>query len=208
MSKDKKSNPIKRFLSDFKAFVMKGNILELAIAVIIGGAFGAIVTSLVNDIIMPLVTLAVGGVSVADWKWVITPETVDAATGAVVKAEAALRYGNFIQTIVNFLIIAFCLFAAIRVAMKTTGLFKRDSLLTKEEKKALKTDLKAEGKNIIEIRVAIAAAEKEKAARVKAEAEAAAAAVVPPETTDDILKDIRDLLRTQAATKDVEKTEE
>lgn len=105
---------MKGFWKDFKAFISKGNIIDLAIAVIIGGAFGKIVTSLVNDIIMPLISLATGGVSISDWKWIITP--ADAANGI---AESALNYGFFIQTILDFLIIAFFIFLAIRLMRKS-----------------------------------------------------------------------------------------
>ena len=85
------------FFADFKKFISKGNILDLAVAVVIGTAFNKIVTSLVNDIIMPLISLCTGGVSVEDWKWVITPATETTA-------EVALAYGTFIQAIIDFLI--------------------------------------------------------------------------------------------------------
>jgi large conductance mechanosensitive channel len=105
---------MKNFWKDFKAFISKGNIIDLAIAVIIGGAFGKIVTSLVNDVIMPLISLATGGVSVSDWKWVITP--ADPIRGI---AESSLNYGFFIQTIIDFLIISFFIFLAIRLFQKS-----------------------------------------------------------------------------------------
>lgn len=105
---------MKGFWKDFKAFISKGNIIDLAIAVIIGGAFGKIVTSLVNDVIMPLISLAIGGVSISDWKWVITP--ADPALGIT---ESALNYGFFIQTVLDFLIIAFFIFLAIRLMQKS-----------------------------------------------------------------------------------------
>ena len=99
---------MKKFFKDFKAFIAKGNVVDMAVGVIIGAAFSAIVTSLVNDIVMPLISLAVGGVSVADWKWVITEAVYD-ANGVLVTAETALHYGNFIQAIIDFLLIALCL---------------------------------------------------------------------------------------------------
>ncbi len=105
---------MKNFWKDFKAFISKGNVIDLAIAVIVGGAFGKIVTSLVNDIIMPLISLATGGVSISDWKWVITP--ADPVAGI---AESALYYGSFIQTILDFLIISFFIFLAIRLLQKS-----------------------------------------------------------------------------------------
>ncbi len=91
-------------LKEFMDFVKKGNVLDLAVAVIIGGAFGAIVTSLVNDIIMPLVGIIIGGVDF---------------TGLSINVDdAVLTYGNFIQSVVNFLIIAFVIFLLIRQVKK------------------------------------------------------------------------------------------
>lgn len=89
-------------IQEFKAFIAKGNVLDLAVAVIIGGAFGAIVTSLVNDIIMPLVGVILGG--------------TDFTTLAITIGDASITYGNFIQAIVNFLIIAFVIFMVVRTA--------------------------------------------------------------------------------------------
>jgi len=89
---------------DFKAFVLKGNVLDLAIAVVIGGAFGAIVTSLVNDIIMPLVGIILGG--------------IDFAALSIQVGSATVLYGKFIQAIVNFLIIAFVIFLVMRAMVK------------------------------------------------------------------------------------------
>lgn len=99
------------FISDFKAFAMKGNIIDMAVGVIVGGAFGKIVSSLVNDIIMPVISLVTGGDGFANLKFVITPEA-DGVT------EVAVNYGMFIQNVVDFLIIAFSIFVALRVIMK------------------------------------------------------------------------------------------
>lgn len=121
---------MKGFWKDFKAFISKGNIIDLAIAVVVGGAFGKIVTSLVNDVIMPLISFATGRVSVSDWKWVITP----ASEGV---AESALYYGSFIQTILDFLIIAFFVFLAIRILQRSkTKLEKLTNEITKDIKKS------------------------------------------------------------------------
>jgi large conductance mechanosensitive channel len=99
-------------VSEFKEFIAKGNVLDLAVGVVIGAAFGKIVTALVDGIVMPIVGVALGGVSVSDWKYVMRPETVD-ATGARV-AEVAVRYGMFIQTLIDFLIIAFVIFLVVK----------------------------------------------------------------------------------------------
>ena len=98
-------------LKEFKKFALKGNVLDLAVAVIIGAAFGKIVTSLVNDIIMPVVSMILGGVSFADLKYVITPASGDIA-------EVAITYGIFIQSIVDFLIIAFSIFLFVKLISK------------------------------------------------------------------------------------------
>lgn len=101
---------------DFKKFAFKGNVLDMAIGVIIGGAFGSIVTSLVNDIIMPLVGKLIGGMDFADLKWVLTEAVV--ADGVTTVEEVAVRYGAFINTIINFLIIAFSIFLFVRAITK------------------------------------------------------------------------------------------
>ncbi|HSR64380.1 MAG TPA: large-conductance mechanosensitive channel protein MscL [Xanthomonadaceae bacterium] len=96
-------------LSEFREFVAKGNVVDLAVGVVIGAAFGKIVTALVDGIVMPLVGVVTGGVSVSDWKYVIHPAVIDAA-GRVTTPEVAVAYGTLIQTIVDFLIIAFVIF--------------------------------------------------------------------------------------------------
>ena len=100
-------------VSEFKEFIAKGNVLDLAVAVVIGAAFGKIVTALVDGIVMPLVSLFTGGVSVDDWKYVITPAQVDAA-GKEIAAEAAIRYGTFLQSVIDFLIVAFVIFLVVK----------------------------------------------------------------------------------------------
>jgi large conductance mechanosensitive channel len=106
-------------LSEFKQFVMKGNVLDLAVAVVIGAAFGAIVTSLVNGILMPPIGMATGGVNFTELKVQLSDPVI--ANGKVVKEGATLNYGNFIQSIVNFLIIAAAIFAMV----KTLNALKR-----------------------------------------------------------------------------------
>jgi len=96
-------------LKEFKAFALKGNVLDLAVGVIIGGAFGKIVSSLVNDIIMPLLGIIMGQVNFRDLKWVIRPGVEGGA------AELAVLYGAFIQNIIDFLIIAISIFLFIRL---------------------------------------------------------------------------------------------
>ena len=102
---------MKKLLEEFKAFVMRGNVLDLAVGVIIGGAFGKIVTSLVNDIFMPIIGMIIGNVDFSSLE-IKLGESVEGAE------QAAIRYGMFIQEIVNFLIIALCVFVAIKVINK------------------------------------------------------------------------------------------
>jgi large conductance mechanosensitive channel len=99
-------------ISEFKQFAAKGNVIDLAVAVIIGAAFGAIVTSLVNDLIMPPIGMVTGGVDFSELKVQLTDPLV--ANGQVIKEGASLNYGNFIQTVVNFLIIAVAIFALVK----------------------------------------------------------------------------------------------
>ena len=98
-------------LKDFKEFAFKGNVLDMAIGVIIGGAFGKIVTSLVNDLIMPIISILIGGLNFTDLKYVITPKHGDIA-------ENAIAYGSFIENVVDFFIIAFCIFMFVRLIEK------------------------------------------------------------------------------------------
>ena len=105
-------------LKDFKAFVMRGNVLDLAVAVIIGAAFGAIVVSFVNDVVMPPIGMALGHVDFKELFISLNGQTY--ATLAAAKAAAApvIAYGQFLNTVVNFLIIAFVIFMVVRTASK------------------------------------------------------------------------------------------
>lgn len=102
-----------KFVQEFKQFAMKGNVVDMAVGIIIGGAFGKIVSSLVADLLMPLVGALVGGVNFTDWQWTIVGVT--------------LNYGNFIQVLIDFIIIAFCVFLLIK------GINRLNSLKKKEE---------------------------------------------------------------------------
>ena len=132
---------------EFKEFAFKGNVVDMAVGVIIGGAFGTIVNSLVNDIVMPIFGHFTAGMDFKNLKWVLSEAVMNGET--VVKPEAAICYGTFIQNIINFLIIAFSMFAAVK-------------LITKAAKKK--------------------AVEEEEAAP-------------PAPTTEELLTDIRDLLK-------------
>jgi large conductance mechanosensitive channel len=105
---------------EFKEFISRGNVVDLAVGVIIGGAFGAIVGSLVKDVVMPPISYMMSGVDVSSWKATIAPAVLDAA-GKVTKPEVAVTYGNFLQATLNFLIIALVIF----LAVKAINSFKR-----------------------------------------------------------------------------------
>lgn len=136
---------MKQFLKEFKEFAMRGNVIDMAVGVVVGGAFSKIVTSLVNDVVMPLVSLATGQVNFASLSYVFHTSGKD----------IVLAYGNFIQTVVEFVILAFCVFCAVK----------------------LMTRLRIEKK-------------KEDAAQAPAKPAAP--------TSEELLTEIRDLLRAQA----------
>ena len=105
------------FFADFKKFITKGNVLDLAVAVVIGAAFNAIVTGLVKYIITPAMSFFTSGASIDEWEYVLREEGVDAAGEEI--AKISIQYGLWIQTIIDFLIIAFCIFVAVRIIKKT-----------------------------------------------------------------------------------------
>ena len=117
-----------KLFDEFKAFVMRGNVVDLAVGVIIGAAFGKIVTSLVNDIFMPIIGMIIGNVDFSSLE-IKLGEPVEGAE------QAAIRYGAFIQEIVNFLIIALCVFVAIKVINKLQK--KKEEVLLTEIRDAL-----------------------------------------------------------------------
>ena len=123
------------FLQDFKAFAMKGNVVDMAVGVIIGGAFGKIVTSVVNDLIMPAVGMLVGGVNFTDLKLTMkdaVPEVVNEA-GEVIQAAVpavTLNYGNFLQQTFDFLIVAFSIFLFVSLIKKMSEKKKEEAPAT------------------------------------------------------------------------------
>jgi len=103
-----------KILKEFKEFAMKGNVIDLAIGIIIGAAFGKIISSLVNDVIMPPIGLLVGGIDFKDIAIGMKDAVTDPATGQVLKEAVTIKIGNFIQTIVDFLIVAFAIFMMVK----------------------------------------------------------------------------------------------
>ncbi|MBO7246660.1 MAG: large conductance mechanosensitive channel protein MscL [Clostridia bacterium] len=162
---------VKNFANDFKKFISQGNILDMAVGVVVGTAFKAMVYSLVADIIMPCIGYLLGDVNFTDLKWVLVKGVDEVVEEGVVVTEAvaevAVKYGQFIQYIIDFLIIAFAMFIVVKVAMSF-----RNKL--EEKKKAEEAAAKA--------------------------AEEAAKAAIPPEPTVEektlkALEDIRDFVK-------------
>ena len=151
---------MKKFFGEFKEFITKGNVMDMAVGSIIGLSFKDLVTSFTNDIISPILGVF-GGVDFSDMKWVIgTKEVIDEATGVTTITENTLNYGAFITGVINFIIMALVIFSMVKLVAAVSGWSKK--LVKKGE------------------------AEK-----------APEAPEIPAETTDDILKDIRELLKSQ-----------
>ena len=100
-----------KLIQEFKEFAIKGNAVDMAVGVIIGGAFGKIVSSIVDDIIMPPIGWLIGGVNFSDLKWTLPAVEIPGVTTA---APATINYGNFLQTLLDFIIIAFCVFMMVK----------------------------------------------------------------------------------------------
>lgn len=116
-------------LKEFKEFAFKGNVIDLAVGVIIGGAFGKIVASLVNDVLMPIIGIILGGINFTNLKFVITPASENVA-------ESAIYYGKFFQSIVDFLIIAISVFFFVRLI----SLAKKKEEIVEKVAEPVKTD--------------------------------------------------------------------
>lgn len=173
------------FWNDFRTFINNGNVVDMAIGVVVATAFKDIVTKFTSAFISPIVALITGGVNLSDQKIVVRPEVLDEA-GEVLTAEVALTWGALAQSIIDFLIIAFVLFLIIRVFTRATNA-ARELAVSKEEKEA--SERAAAEKAAAEK----AAAEAAEAARLAAEAEVAAEKARDTETVA-LLREIRDAL--------------
>ena len=134
MSKERLSSAKEKSLGlfgEFKEFIKRGNVVDMAVGVIIGGAFGGIVTSLVNDIIMPLISLLTGGLNFANWFVALDGNKYETIEAAQTAGAATLNYGNLISVVINFIIVAFCIFMVVKAMNK----FMRKKEETKEEPK-------------------------------------------------------------------------
>lgn len=116
---------MKKYWQEFKAFAVKGNVVDLAVAVIIGGAFGKIVSSLVADIVMPLVGALAGGVDFTSWKIILRQATVN-GVGEIIKPAATMNIGIFVQNIFDFLVIAWSIFIMVKILTRLKKKLARD----------------------------------------------------------------------------------
>lgn len=123
-------NNLNSVMKEFKAFILKGNIIDMAVGVIIGGAFSKIVTSLVNDILMPLLGALTGGASFNTLKYVIHPAVKEGET--VLAEEAAILYGSFLQNILDFIIIGACMFFMIKAVAVVSSRFRHEEAAAEE----------------------------------------------------------------------------
>ena len=103
---------MKKFFEEFKKFAMRGNVIDLAVGVVVGGAFGKITNSLVNDIIMPAVSMLTGGINFSDWKLVLKQAVIE--NGEEIAAAVTVNYGTFISVIIDFIILAFAVFCMVK----------------------------------------------------------------------------------------------
>ena len=200
---------MKKFFADFKKFITRGNVLDMAIGVIVGGAFSKIVTALTNKIIMPLINylLSLGGTGLSS-AYTFLKKAYD-ATGEVDLANSIyIDWGAFITAIIDFLLIAFTLFCIIKITMKSSELLRNTttkivkSAPTKEERK----ELKAAGVNMKdhdEVKVALNELRERKAAEKAAEEEANKPE--PKPTTEELLADILAELKKENKTEKEEK---
>lgn len=120
MSKDKKG-----FIAEFKEFIMRGNVLDMAVGVIIATAFGKITTSLVNDVAMPAIGMLIGGIDLSQLNIVLKPAVLDEA-GAVVTEAVTLGIGTFLTTIIDFILVALVVFCVVKVVNKMQNLRKKE----------------------------------------------------------------------------------
>ena len=123
---------MKKFFAEFKEFAMRGNVMDMAVGVIIGTAFGKITTSLVNDVFMPLIGLLIGGVDLGQLNIVLKPEVLDEA-GQVVTEAVTLGLGTFLSTVIDFVLVAFVIFLMVKTINQLHKLGKKDEEPQEEE---------------------------------------------------------------------------
>ncbi len=138
---------MKKFIAEFKEFAMKGNVVDMAIGVVIGAAFGKITTSLVNDVIMPLISRITGGVDFSAWKWVL--KAAEVAEDGTEIPEIAVNYGSFIAVVLDFLIIAFVLFLVVKAINKLRSIGKKEEPAEEEDPAPTSEELLTEIRDLL-----------------------------------------------------------
>lgn len=174
------------FFKAFKKFITKGNVLDMAVGVVVGGSFSKIVNGLVNYIINPFVGIFIKGGSLDSLKTVITPEEVDAVTGEILTKEVAILWGTWLQTIIDFLIVALCIFTMVRLIVRLREALEADKIAAEEAKAKEAADKAAAEK------AAADAAASEKAAELAKKQAELDASILKQEA---LLTEIRDLLK-------------
>lgn len=117
---------MKKFLNEFKTFIMRGNVMDMAVGVIIGGAFQKIITSLVNDVIMPIITLFTGGIDFTNWFISLDGNKYATLADAEAAGAALVKYGSFITEVLTFLIMAFVIFTMVKTMNKLATIHKKE----------------------------------------------------------------------------------
>ena len=198
---------MKKLFEEFKKFISRGNVVDMAVGVAVAGAFTKIVTAFTNGFVGPLLALLTNDANLTEFKWILRPEIVETVdeVETVVQTEVAILWGAFLQTILDFLIIALALFIVMKVfnsaAAKAKAIredmvdeLKSDKVKAAEAEAAAKAAAEAEAKAEAEKKAAEEAAAKAEAEK-KAELEAYAAQVAITENTTKLLTEIRDLLK-------------
>lgn len=139
----------RKWLREFKDFAVKGNVIDLAVAVVIGGAFGKIVSSLVADIVMPLIGALVGGVNFTSWKWILRNAALN-DSGVIIKQAVTMNIGTFIQNIFDFLVIAWAIFIMVKVIGRLKKQLVKEEI--EEKKEEAPAPLTKDQELLIEIR--------------------------------------------------------
>ncbi|MGX8833927.1 large conductance mechanosensitive channel protein MscL [Amedibacillus sp. YH-ame6] len=120
---------MKHILNEFKTFIMRGNVLDLAVGVIIGGAFQKIISSLVNDVIMPIITMITGGINFTNWFIALDGNTYATIAEAQKAGASTLNYGTFLTEVINFLIMAFVIFAMVKTMNTLASRVKKEDIV-------------------------------------------------------------------------------
>ena len=201
----------RKFMEDFRKFIARGNVVDLAVAVVIGAAFNKIVTQFVASLITPILSLILGGLNMNDWK-IVLRDAVLAADGTVEKAEIAITYGALLSVIIDFLITALCVFIIARTYNKIKKQLdqEREKIVARlrEDEIAKKAEEEAAAKQKLEEEARIAAEKKALEDRIAAEKlaeeEAAAAEKAAAEEEREIriaslLEEIRDILSSKTS---------